>query len=195
MKRERNGSREQRSRFTLLPAAPALALLVALVAFIAPTLSSAAEIVPSYGITKSKDSDDVKGMIQLGLRGSLIPDVLQTEVAAGYRTDEMNSGQLDVRQWPITASLLLIPVHMLYAGVGVGWYHTTYDYESELIADETTQDFGVHVGGGVKIPVASRAAVDLSGRWVQLQEQDSHLVPEKFDPSFWTLSAGLAFKF
>jgi hypothetical protein len=195
MTRERNRSREQRSRFTLLPAAPALALLVALVAFLAPALSSATEIVPSYGLTKSKGSDDVKGMVQLGLRGSLIPDVLQAEVAAGYRTDEMNAGQLDVRQWPITASLFLIPVHMLYAGVGVGWYHTTYDYESDLIEDETTQDFGVHVGGGVKIPVASRAAVDLSGRWVQLQEQDSHLVPEKFDPSFWTLSAGLAFKF
>ena len=195
MKRERNRSREQHARFTLLPAAPTLALLVALVAFLAPALSSATEIVPSYGITKSKDSDDVKGMLQLGLRGNLIPDVLQAEVAAGYRTDEMNSGQLDVRQWPITASLLLIPVHMLYAGVGVGWYHTTYDYESDLIEDETTQDFGVHVGGGVKIPVASRAAVDLSARWVQLQEQDSHLVPETFDPSFWTLSAGLAFKF
>jgi hypothetical protein len=195
MTRERNRSREQHSRFTLLPAAPALALLVALVAFIAPALSSATEIVPSYGLTKSKGSDDVKGMVQLGLRGTLIPDVLQAEVAAGYRTDEMNAGQLDVRQWPITASLLLIPVHMLYAGVGVGWYHTTYDYESDLIEDETTQDFGVHVGGGVKIPVASRAALDLSGRWVQLQEQDSHLVPEKFDPSFWTLSAGLAFKF
>jgi len=195
MKRERNRSREQRSRFTLLPAAPALALLVALVAFIAPALSSAAEIIPSYGLTKSKDSDDVKGMLQLALRGNLIPDVLQTEIAAGYRTDEMNSGQLDVRQWPITASLYLTPLRMIYAGVGVGWYHTTYDYQSDLIADETTQDFGVHVGGGVKIPVASRAAVDLSGRWVQLQEQDSHLVPEKFDPSFWTLSAGLAFKF
>jgi hypothetical protein len=195
MKRERNRSREQRSRFTLIPAAPTLALLVALVAFIAPTLSSATEIVPSYGLTKSKDSDEVKGMIQLGLRGSLIPDVLQAEVAGAYRTDEMNAGQLDVRQWPITASLYLTPLRMIYAGAGVGWYHTTYDYESELIEDETTQDFGVHVGGGVKIPVASKAAVDLNGRWVQLQEQDSHLVPEKFDPSFWTLSAGLAFKF
>jgi len=195
MKRERNTSREQRSRFSMLPAAPTLALLVALVAFIAPALSSAAEIVPSYGLTKSKDSDNVKGMLQLGLRGNVIPEVLQVEAAAGYRTDEMNNGQLDVRQWPITASLYLTPIHMLYAGAGVGWYHTTYDYQSELIADETTQDFGVHVGGGFKIPVAPRAALDLSGRWVQLQDQESHLVPEKFNPSFWTLSAGLALKF
>ena len=90
MKREwNNRNREKRSRFTLLPAAPTLALLVALVAFIAPALSSAAEIVPSYGITKSKDSDDTHGIFQLGLRGSLIPEVLQVEVAGGYRTDEM----------------------------------------------------------------------------------------------------------
>jgi opacity protein-like surface antigen len=194
MKRERNQNRECRPRSTWLPAAPALALLAALAA-LAPALSSAAEIVPSYGLTKSEGSDDVKGMIQLGVRGSLVPDVLQTEVAAGYRTDEMNNGALDVRQWPITASLYLTPLRLVYAGVGVGWYHTTYDYESDLIDDETTQDFGVHVGGGVKVPVSPRVAVDLNGRWVQLQDQESRLVPEKFDPSFWTLSAGLALKF
>jgi opacity protein-like surface antigen len=192
MKREWNRSR---ARIAWLPAAPALALLVALGIAFAPVLSSAAEIVPSYGITKSKDSDEVHGMAQLGLRGNLIPEVLQVEVAGGYRTDSRDNGQLDVRQWPITTSLYLTPIHMLYVGAGVGWYHTTYDYESEAIADETTQDFGVHVGGGVKVPVASHAALDLGGRWVQLQDQESHLVPEKFNPSFWTLSAGLALKF
>jgi opacity protein-like surface antigen len=195
MKREWNRNRERSPRFTWLPAAPALALLVALGAFLAPTLSSAVEIVPSYGFTKSQGADDVKGMYGLALRGSLIPDVLQTEIGAAYRTDERNAGALDVRQWPITASLYLTPLNMVYAGVGVGWYHTTYDYESDLIEDETTQDFGVHVGGGLKVPVAPRVAVDLSGRWVQLQDQESRLVPEKFDPSFWTLSAGLALKF
>jgi opacity protein-like surface antigen len=97
--------------------------------------------------------------------------------------------------WPVTASLYLRPVPALYAGAGVGWYHTTFDYASGVpLADETHQDFGVHVGGGFQVPLGAGAAVDLNGRYVMLRDQDSHLVPEKFNPDFWTTSIGLAFK-
>jgi len=175
------------------------ALLVSLLflgAALAPARSRAAEIVPSYGLTKSVDGgDEVKGMFGLALRGNLVPNLLQTEVAAGYRSEDMADGALHVRQWPITASLLLAPMNMIYADAGVGWYHTTYDYEDDALPDDTVQKFGVHLGGGLKVPVAPRVALDLSGRYVKLQDQESRLVPEKFDPSFWTLSAGLALKF
>jgi len=161
-----------------------------------PSGASAAEIVPSYGLTRTIDGgDEVKGMYQLALRGSLVPNVIQTEVAGAYRTDEIADGALDIRQWPITASLYFTPGNLVYAGAGVGWYHTTYDYEDDLIDDETTQDFGVHLGGGIKVPMAPRVALDVGGRYVMLQDQESRLVPEKFDPSFWTLSLGLALKF
>ena len=175
--------------------AMSLLALAAVLLTLVPGHSRAAEIIPSYGVTKSMDADDAKGIFGLALHGSLVPHVLKTEIAAGYRTEEMSNGAVDVRQWPITASLLLTPVDMLYAGVGVGWYHTTYDYESDLIEDDTTQEFGVHVGGGLQVPVSPRVAVDLGGRFVKLQDQESRLVPEKFDPSFWTLSLGLALKF
>lgn len=175
------------------------ALLVSLLllgAVLAPSRSRAAEIVPSYGLTKSVDGgDEVKGMFGLALRGNLVPNLLQTEVAAGYRTEDMSNGALHVRQWPITASILLAPMNMLYADAGVGWYHTTFDYEDDALSDDTVQKFGVHLGGGLKVPVAPRVALDLSGRYVKLQDQQSRLIPEKFDPSFWTLSAGLALKF
>lgn len=171
-------------------------LLFAVLFAALPSVSGAAEIVPSYGLTRSVDGgDEVKGMFGLALRGNLIPNVLQSEIGAGYRTDEIAGGALDVRQWPITASLLLTPMNVIYAGAGVGWYHTTYDYEDDTLGDETVQKFGVHVGGGVKVPVAPRVALDLSGRYVKLQDQESKLVPDKFDPSFWTLSMGLALKF
>lgn len=161
-----------------------------------PSVSGAAEIVPSYGLTRTIDGgDEVKGMYGLALRGSLIPNFLQTEVGAAYRTDEVADGALDIRQWPITASVYFTPANLVYAGAGVGWYHTTYDYEDETLGDETTQDFGVHLGGGVKVPVAPRVALDVGGRYVMLQDQESRLVPEEFDPSFWTLSLGLALKF
>lgn len=161
-----------------------------------PSTTTAAEIVPSYGLARTIDGgDEVKGMFGLALRGSLIPNVIQTEIAAAYRTDEIAGGALDIRQWPIMASLYFTPANVVYAGAGVGWYHTTYDYEDETLADETTQDFGVHLGGGIKVPVAPRVAFDVGGRYVMLQDQESRLVPEKFDPSFWILSLGLALKF
>ncbi|HLQ67821.1 MAG TPA: outer membrane beta-barrel protein [Candidatus Limnocylindrales bacterium] len=175
------------------------ALLVTLfvAAFVLPLVpapSPAAEIIPSYGITKSTDSDQAKGMFGLALRGTLVPNLLQSEIAGGYRTESQSNGALNVRQWPISASLLLAPANLFYAGAGVGWYHTTYDYKSDLIQDETTQDFGVHIAGGLKIPLSPHIAADLDGRYVFLQDQQSRLIPEKFNPSFWTLSAGLALK-
>jgi opacity protein-like surface antigen len=99
--------------------------------------------------------------------------------------------------WPVTASLWVTPVPALYAGAGVGWYHTTLDYQGALpLDDETSQDFGVHLGGGMKVPMGSAVALDLGGRYVMMQDQEeSQLVPDTFDPDFWTLAAGLAFRF
>jgi opacity protein-like surface antigen len=195
-------NRHLESRTPTQPGTSALALLVfslvalAIAIAIAPARSHAAELVPSYGLTRAVDGgDQVKGMFGLALRGNLIPNVLQSEIGAGYRTEDMSNGAIHVRQWPITASLLLTPMNVVYADAGVGWYHTTYDYESDLIGDETVQKFGVHLGGGIKVPVAPRVALDLGGRYVKLQDQESKLIPEKFNPSFWTLSMGLALKF
>lgn len=162
---------------------------------IVPSSSHAAELVPSYGLTRSVDGDQVKGSFGLALRGNIIPNLLQSEIGAGYRTEDMNNDAIHVKQWPITASLLLSPMNVVYADAGVGWYHTTYDYQDPLIADQTVQKFGVHLGGGFKVPVAPKVALDLSGRYVHLQDQESRLIPEKFNPSFWTLSMGLALKF
>lgn len=195
-------NRQLETRDQAQPGLTALALLVAsLVALaiaiaIAPSRSRAAEIVPSYGVTKSVDGgDEVKGIFGLALRGTLVPNLLQSEIGAGYRTEDMSNGALHVRQWPITASILVTPFNVIYGDAGVGWYHTTYDYEDDALSDDTVQKFGVHLGGGLKVPVAPRVALDLSGRYVKLQDQESRLIPEKFDPSFWTLSAGLALKF
>jgi len=153
------------------------------------------EFVPSIGLTKSLNGgSDAQVYGGLAIRGNLAP-ILEGEVAAAYRSESRFNDQLRLRMWPVTASLYLKPVPALYAGGGVGWYHTTYDYESDLIGDETVQKFGVHVGGGLKVPVAPRVALDLGGRYVKLQDQESKLIPEKFDPSFWTLSMGLALKF
>ena len=170
---------------------------MAIVAIVAAQ-ARATEIIPSVGITSSvHDSDRLtKGSVGLALRGDLGP--LKPEISASYRTESRFDGTLEQRMWPVTASLWLAPVPMLYAGAGVGWYHTTFDYDQRrvpLIADETHEDFGVHVGGGVRVPVAPAVGVDLQGRYVMMQKQESRLVPSQFNPDFWTLSAGLALHF
>jgi len=101
--------------------------------------------------------------------------------------------------WPVTASMWVTPVPAFYAGGGVGWYNITFDYADAVsppLRDHTEQQFGVHLGGGVRVPVAPSAAVDLNGRYVMLRNQDEdRLIPERFNPNFWQMSAGLALKF
>jgi len=158
----------------------------------------AAEIIPSVGITRSaRPGDSAQAQLSGGLavRGELLP-LLKSEIGVSYRSEDRMNGALTTRMWPVTASLWLTPLPALYAGGGVGWYHTTLDYNDSLaLPSETRQDFGVHVGGGLRVPLASSAALDLNGRYVFLQDQNSRLVPSTFDPDFWTTSVGLAIRF
>jgi opacity protein-like surface antigen len=174
----------------------ALSALAALLLLLATSRARAVEVVPSVGLTRSVDADEANSQVGLALRGDIAPRVLQAEIGASYRREDAAPDVVQ-RMWPVTASLWLTPLSALYAGAGVGWYHTTFDYKGPLaLEDETFQDFGVHLGGGMKVPLASSVAVDLNGRYVMMQDQeDSRLVPSDFNPDFWTLAAGLAFKF
>jgi opacity protein-like surface antigen len=98
--------------------------------------------------------------------------------------------------WPVTASLWLTPLSMLYAGGGVGWYHTTFDYNEALpLQDTTKQKFGVHLGGGLTLPLAPVLGLDLQGRYVFLNKAGIPPRPQSFNPDYWTTSLGLAIKF
>lgn len=179
-------------------AGPRVASLVAMLATLALAagVAAAAEIVPSIGLTKpAEGGSDAKLLTGVALRESIMP-LLVGELGLAYRSESRFDDQLRIRSWPLTASLYLKPVPALYGGAGVGWYQTTFDYrnESPLLRDETKQLFGVHVGGGMQVPLAA-AALDLNGRYVMLRDQESRLVPEEFDPDFWTLALGLAIKF
>ena len=158
--------------------------------------ASSGEIIPSVGFSKGVDSDEGKTNFGLAIRGDLAGNAIQGEIGTSYRKEEFFDGDLKLRMVPVTASLLFRPVRSIHADVGAGWYFTKYDYDDALlIEDETKQDFGVHVGAGLQVPVGERAALDLTGRYVFMQDQESQLVPETFDPDFWNMSLGLAFKF
>lgn len=157
----------------------------------------AGEIVPSVGLTRSTaGGGTVKTFAGLALRGSIVP-MLKSEIAVAYRSEPYNGGDLNVRMWPVTASLWLSPMPTFYLGGGAGFYHTTYDYKDSLpFQDETSRQFGTHVGGGFGIPIVPGiAAIDLGGRYVHLREKDTPLSPGRITQSFWTTSLGVAIKF
>ncbi len=176
----------------------ALLLLLGLSLLVARPVRGA-ELIPSVGLTKSVNGDaDAKVFGGIALRGDLLP-FLKDEIGISYRSETVDGGLLKTRMWPVTASLWLQPVPLLYGGAGVGWYNVTYDYNQAVLGsavqDETKQQFGVHVGGGMRVPIAPSAALDLSGRYVMMRDQRSVLVPQHFNPDFWTASLGLAFRF
>jgi hypothetical protein len=175
------------------------ALVFVTLLFVSIRIASAAgaEIIPSIGITKAvHGGDNAQAQIYGGLavRAPVLPG-LKVEVGAAYRSEKRDADALQVRMWPVTGSLWLQPLPILYAGGGVGWYHTTLDYAAPLESlSHTTEQFGVHLGGGLEVPLGP-AALDLNGRYVFMKTQRSQLPPAEFDPDFWTTTLGLAIKF
>src|SRR5262245_36972995 len=174
-------------------------LLVAVVAGVSLANAAGVEIIPAAGLTRAVDTDDnaSNGFGSLSVRGPIVP-LLVAEIGVAYRQESRFDDNLKVRMWPVTTSLWVTPIPALYAGGGVGWYNMSFDYNDALVPpleNETVQDFGVHLGGGVRVPLASAAALDLNGRYVMLREQDDRLVPNHFDPDFWQMALGLAIKF
>ena len=182
-----------RRRFAARQLAATLAL--ATLATTSAGIARAREIIPSVGITKSTDSNagDATRFGGLAIRAGLLP-FLKAEGGIGYRQDSFSGGDVRVRQWPLTASLWVAPLPMFYAGGGVGWYRTTLDYRSSLpLKDSTTQKVGVHLGGGVDLPIGPRLGLDVNGRYIFVQKDKNNVqVPTTFNPDFWGLALGLA---
>ena len=157
--------------------------------------SRAMQIIPSLGFTKPTDATAGNGQLSggLALRQSLLP-ILSAEGGIAYRQESYANG--DVRMWPVTASLWLTPMPVVYAGGGVGWYRTTYDYQPGTgIADVTTSRAGVHVGGGMAVPLSPSLGLDLNARYIFMQTDNSVQLPSQFNPDFWSTTVGLAIKF
>ena len=171
-------------------------MLAALAATIAGP-ARATEIIPSIGVTKSTDAHagNAQGFGGLALRAPLFP-FLDAEGGIAYRQDAY-AGDVKVRQWPVTASLWVVPLPAVFAGGGVGWYRTTIDFPANsLIKDSTTEKMGVHLGGGIDLPVAPKLGLELSGRYIFMSKDKSSVdVPTTFNPDFWTVALGLAVKF
>ena len=157
------------------------------------------ELIPSVGLQRAiKGSDQVKPYYGLALRAKILP-MLKGEVAGAYRTDDFStsSGDFTVKSWPVTASLWLAPLSSIYVGGGVGWYNQSFEFAPSVgQQNRTRQDFGMHVGGGLDLPLAPKLGVDLNGRYVFLPVKNDPVdVLKDWNPSYWTTSIGLSLRF
>jgi len=185
----------QRVTFRLLDRAVIGAFLFLVLLLLGIEVARAGEIVPSVGWTQTPGGIGGQGSLTggLALRSGLVP-MVKSEIGISYRSEDLGGTGSRMSMWPVTASLWVSPIPTLYAGGGVGMYHSTIQYPPALgLADQTTQKFGWHLGGGFSIPVVPAiASLDLNGRYVFLQKQESLAPPNTFNPDFWSVSAGLA---
>ena len=143
----------------------------------------------------NRETDDSVGMVGGFLRVG--HPVLQLEGGVDYRNEEI-SNDLHVRTWPVTASLVVSPLPIVYALAGVGWYHTTIDFPtSSVFRDDTQTEFGYHVGAGLKFPIvpAVSAITDVRYSYVNYDfDQFSEALGDFDKGNYVSLNAGLMFQ-
>ena len=61
--------------------------------------------------------------------------------------------------------------------------------------DTTTNQVGIHLGGGLTVPFSPSLGLDLNMRYIFMQQDNSLQFPTQFDPDFWSTMLGLAIKF
>jgi len=184
------------SHLPILRRAAIGALVFIILLLVGLRTAHAAQLVPSIGISHTSDGTDNHPIYALALRGGLLPRI-QSEFQVGYRTEEMDfaGNSFELRTVPVSLSLWASPTPMLYAGGGVGAYFQAVEYANNLYPASDKTQWGVHLGGGLRMPLSPMVGLDLNGRYVFLQEQATSLGSGSFDPSFWTVSAGLAIGF
>lgn len=173
------------------------ALLATGLALVMVPVAKAGQIIPSMGWTKVPDGNGETAVSYgLALRGGIVP-MVDAELGFSYHKSDLFDGQVESTQWPVTASVWVKPMPMFYVGGGLGWYNTTLHYpNTPALASYTSQKTGVHLGGGLTLPlVPGVASADLNLRYVYLGEQKSDLPPQNFKADYWTTSLGVAFHF
>lgn len=159
-------------------------------------------IGPQLGFFKSGDSDDGNLMYGLALRVRLTP-VLGFEGSVDYRQEKYANGRITARTWPVLLTGHLFVIPMVHGSAGIGWYNTTFDYGSDLadedLGEETKQQFGWHLGGGLELPMGTSATLkgELKYHFLdyELERLGNTQVEDLGDinSNFWSISVGVLF--
>ena len=171
------------------------ALVFLLLLFAGLKTAHATEIIPSIGMSHGSGSDANQMFLAVGLRTGFLPRT-KAELNVGYRSEDYMNGLFQLRTIPVTASVWLSPVPTLYVGGGGGAYFQTISYDNSVVVPSSSEtQWGAHLGGGLRFPIAPMLGLDFGGRYVFLQEKTSSLSAGTIDPSFWSATAGLSIGF
>ncbi|MEX2641033.1 MAG: porin family protein [Balneolales bacterium] len=112
--------------------------------------------------------------------------------------DDIETEERDIRNIPITASALihapLSPYFVPYGIAGGGVYFTFEEFDDLLdIEDETTTNFGLHLGAGLEVPASRNLAFHGDWRYVFMDDADVDINDQALSGSMFT--AGITYYF
>jgi opacity protein-like surface antigen len=170
-----------------------ITITLAMIAFFAPYVAAQSMGVgPQIGFHRAADADNGNFMGGAALRLKLTP-ALGVEGSINYRQEQFINDALTVRSWPIMVTGMLYPLPVAYGAIGAGWYNTTFDFNSDILEDETSQEFGWHFGAGVELPVGTNVKLTGDLRYVFLDYDFDEVPFDDVDSNFYVISGGLLF--
>ncbi len=156
-------------------------------------------IGPQVGYQRSGDADAGAFMFGAVLRAKLSV-AFGVEASINYREDKYKDWT--VRTWPVMLSALFYPFPQFYAVGGVGWHHSTLDFDPGFqqadLADQTENPFGFHIGGGAEVPLGEQVRLFGDVRYVFLDYKFEDLgdVPlSEMKSNFYIINLGIVFGF
>lgn len=150
---------------------------------------------PRVGFIKARDADEGTWVVGGQVRWHILP-VIAIEGSIEVRQDKYDDGDVKVLTIPIQVSgIVYLPVDWAirpYAVGGIGWYVTrTHFSGSNISDDETTHEFGFHLGVGAEWTLSPKMSVDADFRYLWIDEPP-HVGNSNFDSYEFTV--GLNFK-
>lgn len=111
---------------------------------------------PQLGYFRAADADNGSVMGGAFIRARF-SELVGMDLSINYRSEDYGSGRVEVSQWPVLLSGLFYPVPGIYGLVGVGMYFSSFTYDTQNVIDlpdETSSDFGFHVGAGFELAMS-----------------------------------------
>jgi opacity protein-like surface antigen len=148
-----------------------------------------------YANVRNRDTDETSHMggVFARLRGQYVG----LEGGVDYKNSDL-SNNVDLKTWPVTASVMVFPLRSIYGLAGLGWYNSTLDFPSEsTFDDQTDTKLGYHFGAGVELPLDQSVRLTGDVRW-QFVDYEFDQIPDtigKVEEDNLTLNAGILFYF
>lgn len=157
-------------------------------------------IGPQLGWQKASSAEDGSFMYGAALRLKL-SQAIGIEGSVNYRQEDYANGGLEVSSWPVMVTGLFYPIPVVYGAIGVGWYNTTFDYGDQLslqnLEDNTTSNFGWHLGGGLEFPIGKNVLLTGDIRYIFLNYDFGDLASRAqtgdLSSNFYVITLGLLF--